>query len=421
MGRALLFIYNLLAPLIGIAYLLVFFLSPRRKLLKTLKAELPERFASVAYPKAEKCVWIHASSVGEVKALKFFIDELKKKSSAKILITTTTKSGKAEAEKITDLAFLSPLDFPRALRKFLEHFKPSVLFIMETEIWPNMINEAVRQNIPVYTINGRLSPKNLKFYRILSPLIKYILGKVKRIFCQSRYDFERYASLLGNSAAIIETGNIKYDNINGQCGKLPLKEIWAKSKILVCGSVWPQELEVICGAFFAVKNTGSNIKIVIAPRHIEKIPAISQFLKLKGLDYLKWQDVKNKVYDERLKQIDAILVDEMGILNSFYSASDIAFVGGTLNEVGGHNLLEPAVFSKPVLFGPNYQNAFEAGQKLILKGGGFLVKEEKDFAGRISLLLNNSALHKNASLASRKSLEELQGATEKILSHIRLY
>lgn len=428
MNAIFLFFYDLLAPLAAAAYLVRFSFSPRRKVLGRLGSELKERFALAEYPRNRSPIWIHASSVGEVKALKSFAEGLRKKfPGSQILVTATTAGGRAEAGKIADYAFLAPLDFSFCADKFVNAVSPAAFLITETELWPNMINAVLKRKIPLFLINARMSKGTFKFYRAISPLLRPLLRGAKGIFCQSPGDLERYEKLLKGDGNLRLTGNIKYDNVAaGPGGRLRplLSSAFENRRVLLCASVWPDETPVIAGAYLALKKTFRGLRLMLAPRHVERSGEIMAHLRLKGIHCAKFSEIEKIKSETEFKNAlsapDALVIDAMGLLADFYPAASAVFVGGTLNKAGGHNLLEPAAFSKPVLFGPNYENAREAGQRLILNGGGFTIKTPEDFAGRVSLLLNNPVLMKNAEKGSRKALEALRGATDRTIKELEI-
>ena len=399
-----------------------FYLSPRRRLLKKLNKELKERFSLLKYPRLTNPIWIHAASVGEVKALFTLLDKLKSDNpNSDIIITSSTAAGREAAKKLTEFSYLLPLDFFPLILKFINKIKPKMLLVAETELWPNMLYLAGRLNIKTFLINARLSEKSFKSYNLISPLVHLILKNVNGIFCQSESDAQRYKKIIGKEKRIKFTGNIKYDNINANSSKTGEihdcfeKMNWKKVKIITAGSTWKGEDKTVARAYLFNKRTIKNLKLILAPRHPETAHETAFMLDNLGIHYLNWSDRLNFKFD---RDIDCILLDEMGWLNDFYSLSDLTFVGGTLVKIGGHNLLEPSLFSKPVLFGPHIKNAKEAAQTLIKFGGGFMVKTEKDLSGRISLLIKNPPMLKSASKMSKKALESLQGATEKTMQEL---
>lgn len=424
LGNLLFLLYNILTPFIALIYLLYFFLLPRRKLLKKLPMELKERFG-LSLPKdllKKNCIWLHAASVGEVKSLAKIVEKLEKiNPEGAILITTSTSAGKKEALKFNRNSILAPFDFYPVVLNFIHRLKPKFLLITETEIWPNMLEIAYKNHVRIFIINGKISKKTYIFYRFLKPLITKILKNVSHIFCQTKSDAHKFKTFLQDTNKITVTGNIKYDIIDRNLDKLPeinlfLKKLnWQKSKIWTAGSTRTGEAEIIAEAYLISKKENANLKLVIVPRHQERVKYTSNVLNQKGIKFLIWSERNSKQF---FPDIDCILVDEMGWLNGFYYVSFACFVGGTLVKKGGHNLLEPSLFSKPVLFGPHLESVKKVSRILRKFGGGILVNSHQELSEKINLLLKEQNLLKTTGENSYRAFKSLQGATEKTLSGI---
>ncbi len=420
MGRFLAFIYQVLIPFLLIpAYLLTFFIKSKSFTLKSFKKRIFIKLPGFK----EKTILFHCSSIGEINAIKELILVLREKfPQTPIVITTFTETALNQAEKITQYSYLIPFDIKFVVKKFLKKINPFIVFIAETEIWPNFIIESSKIS-RVFIVNGRISEKSFKKYLLIKPLISYIFKSVEKIFVQSEDDFNRF-SLFYPAEKIIIAGNTKYDamkvkeediNYENELKKLDFQN----KKIITFGSVHPGEFETIIKSFKLLKEAYPDIRYIIVPRHIEKIDEFKKIVEKSKIRYAiiseveKKEDIFKDFYDTEI-----LLVDKIGVLLYFYSISIISFVGGTLNNIGGHNLIEPSVYSKPVIFGPNYFNQKLAAQKLIENGGGFIVSDEFEIAARIKVLLSDENKHKNASLSSKKTLLSLQGATKKITDEV---
>ena len=423
MGLLLLILYNLLAPLIAAFYFLFFFFSPRRGLLNNLLAELKERLAVSVPVFAERPLWFHAASVGEVRALKALLPLVRERCPSKpVLITTSTSSGKAEALKLTPAAVLLPLDFYPLMRRFISGTRPELIMIAETELWPNLLYAAGKEKVKVLLINARISARTLGFYRLFPPLARLMFSGIVKISAQSRGDFERYGLLPGVKDKLVLTGNIKYDLATPVPeGRAEIEAFfetsgWKEKKIFCAGSTHPEEEDLILDAFLKIKAACPDARLIIAPRHPETAASTADRIRNKGLIAPLWSRRGYARPDP-----DCLLVDETGRLADIYSFSDVVFVGGTLDDTGGHNVLEPSAFSKPVLFGPNVKHTREGAEALISKNGGFMIRTSEELADKaISLLKDPSALSE-AGAASKAALESLQGATNKTLSIIETY
>ena len=415
MGFLLLIIYNLLAPFIAVFYLLFFFFSPRRGLLHNLPAELRERFAVNIPSFSDRPLWFHAASVGEVKALRKIVPMMRGRYPSKpVMITASTSSGRAEALKLTPHAFLLPLDFYPLMRRFMAGTRPELLMITETELWPNLLYAAGRSGVGTIMINARISERTLACYRVIAPISRLMFDNIARIAVQSSWDLERYKLLTGGEAKLVLTGNIKHDLVDPQPqGRFEIMEYieragWKDKKIFCAGSTHPQEEDVILDAFLKVKKTLPDTRLIIAPRHPETASGTATRIRNKNLIAPLWSNRAHARPDP-----DCLLMDEMGRLADIYSCSDVAFVGGTLDDTGGHNVLEPSAFSKPVLFGPNVKHASEGARALLNGNGGFMIGTADNLADKIISLLNDPAFLRASGAASKAALESLQGATQK--------
>ena len=433
MGFLLYLTYNLLSPFLFLAYLPLMLLSPKNPL-KDSFSGLGERFSVKKFSFSSRPLWFHAASVGEVKALKPLIERLKReKPELPLFITCSTLAGRAEAFKMTEHASLVYADFYPLVKKLVKAVNPAKLIIVETELWPNLIRMASLKT-EVLIINGRISDKTVKRYALIAPLLRFILKDVKKIMAQSSKDAERYASFFPPEKTL-NAGNIKYDapletGSKAEELKAGLERAGLSGKkILVFGSTHPEEERIIAKAVKLLKQELKDALFIMAPRHLNRLDETEALLRKEEVGYVKWSEIKQaeggRIGGRRKaegveieEKNDFILVDEMGLLVSFYSLCSLAFVGGTLDKTGGHNLLEPSRFSKPVLFGPNYRNAREAGERLLEFRGGFLVKDEYDMKGRIKVLAGDPKNLREAGENSNKALLSLQGAVEKILKEI---
>ncbi len=421
MGNVLLFLTNLAFPFAALGVLLGFVFSPRRRVLKTLKQELKERFA-LEDPSAipQGALWVHCASVGEVKSVAGLLKELKKFYKKELLVTTSTAAGKAEAEKNPDIAkaLLAPLDFYPNVRRFLQAARPYRLFIVEREIWPNMIAAAEKEGVPVVLINARISRKSTQAYRYVRPLFDMLLGRVSLACMQDEDGARRYESLGLPRQRIFICGNVKYDTLNDRPAKLKeakalIKKLgWEKSPVLVCGSTHGLEEELIVKAAPVWAQEG--IKVIFAPRHLERKEEIRAALKKQPLAYALLSDKKLP------KNCVLLCADTMGFLQALYACGGLAFVGGSIAPRGAHNLLEPAILAKTVLFGKSFHNTPDTAHALLAAGGGVLVNEE-NFQQTVSRLFKEPAVLENMSAKARQTALGFKGATQKIMEAVTNY
>lgn len=415
MGYLLLLLYSLLAPVLAALYALFFLVSPRRALMKSLAGELRERLALAPPVFNERPVWLHAASMGEVKAVSRLAPELAALFKAPLLMTSSTAAGRAEAARLGAEARLAPLDFYPLAASFIATARPRLLALVETEIWPATLYAAALAGVPVYMVNARISGGTAALYRALAPLSRLAFSGVKKVLAQSERDAERFSRLPGLEGKVTVTGNLKHDMLGiSAAGADKVKGFiaaagWQGAPVFTAGSTHPPEEPVIIDAWLAAKKKVPGLRLALVPRHPERLVETEALLKARGVAYSLWSGPK---------AADCLVVDAMGLLQALYAESAVCFVGGTLDDTGGHNLLEPALFGKPALFGPNYRNARHAGDTLLKMKGGFLAETAPQMADILSGLLTDPAALQAARENSSKTLAALKGATAKTIQAI---
>ena len=421
MGKILLFLTNLIFPLAALGVVLGFLCSPRRGLLKHLRQELKERFGLEKEGEIPQgALWLHCASVGEVMSMKEVIARLKTFYKKDIIVTTTTAAGKETALKNPAIAkaFLAPLDFYPSCKRFIRLAKPYRLFVVEREIWPNMLAAAHRAGVPAAVINGRISAKSARAYTLIKPLFKEIFSTLSFAALQTKQAAQYYEKLGMDKAKIFVCGNVKYDTLNdnpakvGEVEKMLTALGWNGHKILVLGSTHPAEETMLLRAAADIIKTGA--KIIFAPRHLERKPEIETALRQSGLHYAF---VSQGHFD---KNTDILCADVMGLLQSLYACAALTFVGGSVVPRGAHNLLEPAILSKTVLFGRYFYNAPLTAQALLENGGGVLVNET-NFKETVLRLLADPTQLENMSEKARKTALSFKGATNRIMEVVTNY
>jgi len=419
MGLFLLILVNLIFPFAALGVVCGFLFSSRRRVLSHLWAELRERFGLEKEGELPQgAVWVHCASVGEVASMKGVISALKDFYQRDILVTTSTQAGKETALKNPQVtkAVLAPLDFYPSVRRFIRLAKPYRLFIVEREIWPNMLEAAHQAQLPTGLINGRISKKSTRAYLLIKPLFERILAPLRFATLQTEEDKSRYRQLGMKEEQLVVCGNVKYDTLNEHPAKLEeVRRIlttvgWVGKPIFVLGSTHQSEETLLLRCAPAILKTGT--KIIFAPRHLERKAEFTTALKQSGLHYglISEQD-----FD---KNTDILCADVMGILSSLYAFAALTFVGGSIAPRGAHNLLEPAILSKTVLFGPHFYNTPLTAHALLEKGGGVLVTEE-NFKEKVLQLLTDPSQLENMSTKARATALSFKGATNKIMEVIK--
>lgn len=334
-------------------------------------------------------IYIHAASVGEVNAVRSLVHELARRHPmTKIVITTTTITGLQLAKGIADQvkAYLCVLDVQLLRRAQMKKINPGLILIVETEIWFNMLNYAMQADIPVLFVNARLSEKSLSRYRFLKPLLSYLQRPIKAIITQSDADQKRFADLF--EVPVQNGGNIKYSLSLPDYNALEQRKKWgfAEEDFIICfGSSRPGEEALLMSILPGLFDVISHLKIILAPRHPKRINEVLQImqgrevLKLSGLDRASPQ------------RFELFLIDKLGFLDQAYSICDVSIVGGSFYDFGGHNPLEPAFYSKPVIMGKYHHSCHDSVRKL----------QQRDaiiICGKENLEENLIRLYKNADL-----------------------
>jgi len=302
------------------------------------RRNLRERFGFS--PRLEKCIWIHCVSLGETVAAKPLILKLQEQfPNTPLLITNTTATGSLTAEKLLrdiDVGCFLPYDLPGAMRRFMRRTNPQVAIIMETELWPNLIHQAHKQQIPSVIINGRLSARALRGYQRIGGIAKEMLQKIARINAQTQADADRFIKLGSPAANCTVTGNLKFDlNVPDtlQTEGDALKESWGNRPTWVAASTHAGEEAIILDAHQKVLKDCPNTLLVLVPRHPNRFDEVFDLCEKKGFSTARYtQSTPNKDHS-------ILLGDTVGKLMLFYAATDITFMGGTLAEVGGHNFI----------------------------------------------------------------------------------
>ncbi|MBD3403515.1 hypothetical protein GF420_11510 [candidate division GN15 bacterium] len=313
-------------------------------------------------------IWIHAASAGEVRIAVVLVGYLKRvRPSVRVHLTVMTEAGYDVARDglgNADSVSFFPLDVAPHIGRLFNILQPKALVIAETEIWPNLITGAAARSVPIVLINGRMSSQAFGRYKLSRGMFTHLLSLYDRHFLKSERDRERYAEFGVTDRTAVITGDMKFDapltpRSEGRRRELRYRiGVTDNAPVLVAGSTRPGEEALLLKTFRALKTTHPALRLVLAPRHVERLEEIEELIREAGLPILRYSDPQPS---ESTRE-PIILVDRMGILNDFYGAADVAFVGGTLVELGGHNLLEPVWAGTPVLYGPSIDNVAEAAQ-----------------------------------------------------------
>jgi len=364
----------------------------------------------------DRPIWVHAVSVGEAKAVKGLIEELRKIfPGKKFVISTVTPTGNKIArgmQREGDLVTYLPFDFSLIVKIVIDRVKPSLFVIAETEIWPNLITYLSRKNIPVITVNGRISDLSFSGYKSVDFLLTPILRKMSLFCAQTELDKERLLELGVEETRIRVTGNMKYDfevKQGAQKDRRALLGLGEEDRLLVCGSTHRGEEEIVLFAYKELIKEFPRLKLIIAPRHPERALDVAKIAEKFGFTVILLSILERTPKTEHRTPI--FILDTIGELTDYYAAADIVFVGGSLIKKGGQNILEPANFSKPVISGPHLFNFRDIAQAYISHGAILIARDGMELKKAISGLLGDPQLAARLGRRAKELFLEGKGAT----------
>ena len=378
-------------------------------------------------------IWIHAVSVGEVIAASRLIERLQALDpDLRMVISTTTRTGQKLAqerfdavyEELNDSAprpirvFYYPLDFAWIVRRYLKALKPRALILVESELWPRMLVEAERANIPVIVVNGRISNRSLPRYRTLRPLWTPLLRKLTLVLAQSEQDRLRFVDIGVPADKVRSAGNLKYDV--RAVVELPITRelrthLPQPGKVIVAGSTLEGEERLLLNAFGELLPDIPHLTMILAPRHPERFRTVEKHITDAGLPLIRRSDWLH--HPEAVAPGSVFLLDTVGELASVYSLASVAFVGGSLIPAGGHNPLEPAQFAVPILMGPYTEN-FRGMVAALLEQEAIRVTPPERLCPALQELLTSPEAQ-SMGIRARHVFEEQAGASETCLAAIR--
>ena len=384
-----------------------------------------ERFGFVPdIPADQAVIWVHSVSVGETLAALPLIKALQSRHpQTQLVVTTTTPTGSARviaAFGNSVYHVYSPYDLPDVLARFHRRVHPDLLVIMETELWPNLIHSCAHRNVPVIVANARLSEKSAVGYQKFSALTRPMLQQVTTIAAQHRDDADRFIQLGLPENQLVVTGNIKFDLSIDKAVRekaAQLKQQWRANRdtdtgrpILLVASTHKGEDEIVLDGFAEILNQVPDLLLVLVPRHPERFDEVATLCQQRGFN-----TVRRSVGDVPSLSDQILLGDTMGELLVFFGACDIAFVGGSLVPVGGHNLIEPAAWGVPVLSGPTLFNFSEASKLLLAEQGMSICNDADQLAAECTRLLQNPEAVAAMGHAAKRVAENNRGALDRLL------
>jgi 3-deoxy-D-manno-octulosonic-acid transferase len=427
---------------------------------------LLERFGFIPVGCSKPCLWLHASSVGEINASEILIKKLKEfYPDYELVISTLTPSAQklVKTKYPETKSFFFPIDLSIIIRRVLKKITPALIILIEQELWLNLIRIATSQKIPLVLLNGRITKHSTRRYHFIKPIIRDIWNKVS-YFCVQNKDYAGRFETLGIKQDKIKiTGNMKYDGLGlsrRSQGTDRLREIFGfknNDLVIIGGSTHHPEEEILIDVYSELKKDFSNLGLIIAPRHPFRFDEVEKVIRSYGFDVLRrsqtgehlhpvipvgsngakrstipnapeWCypsrtasgsrcDVKGSNFIRNKSQI--VLLDTIGELVLVYSIADIVFVGGSLVPRGGQSILEPAALGKPVIFGTDMSNFQDIADLLMKAEAGISVKDKNELFQRIQDLVKNPARLKEIGTRAKEIITQYQGATGRNMEFIR--
>ncbi len=426
-----LIIYNLLFPIAFILYLPLFL---RKLYLRNgIRREVGERFGVFDSEKKhrlrqlEKPVWIHAVSVGEVTAALGFMRRWRERDpTVRFVLSTTTTTGFDLARKrLTppDELIFSPLDFFLPVWRTLQLVRPSKLVIFEVEMWPNLITIAAKKGVPVALVNGRLSDRSARGYARLRWFFRPLFQRFQCICVQSEDDAERIKRVTGLNAPVYVCNTMKFDQVIERSAddvapylRRVFGETGAGERILwTAGSTHPGEEKMLLSVFRNLKQRFPGLRMILVPRHCERTPEVEEELRRQRLSWKRYSVLSQT----NTENADVLLVDTTGELMNFYAAADLVFVGKSLaGNSGGHNIIEPALFAKPIIHGGRMDN-FRLVVSLFKRHKASLeVNSEEELRAAVYELLNSADYRQKLGRKAHSLVENHRGAMDKTLKYL---
>jgi 3-deoxy-D-manno-octulosonic-acid transferase len=396
-----------------------------RRIVRGIPVHLRERLGLVRHERPARPVgWIHAVSVGEAIAAAPLVEALRRTWPAlPLVVSTVTETGaRVVRERFAGLAQhrYFPLDFPGAARRVVASVEPAFFVSMETELWPNFLRTLAARGVPTMIANGRLSDRSFSRYRLLRGAMQRVLGHVTVFAMQSDEDARRVIALGAPPERVVVTGNLKHEPLPDPAGAAPRvrRRVGraAAQPLWIAGSTHRGEDEAVLEAHRRALAERANLVLVLAPRHPERVAEVMALAARIGFPAVRRSELST-----RGAAAPVIVLDTVGELAQLYAIADVVFVGGSLMPFGGHNVLEPALRGKPVLFGPHTSNFRDAAAILLAGGGGQVVHDAAGLATELCALLADPGLRERRGAAAREAAASRHGAARATLELVGRY
>jgi len=402
------------ALVLGLLLTLPYYAARFRKYRPTLG----ERLGFVRPLEGPRPIWIHAVSVGELRAVDALIRSVRSRTGGQpVVVSTTTPTARALAlgRDDVDRVIYFPLDLPSAVRRTLGRIRPKLVIVAETEIWPNFLRQCGLASIPVFMVNGRISDRSFGRYRTVRRWLVRVLDGYALLGMQSEGDASRIRDLGAPNGRVAVFGNLKYDapRLSGALDPALRRTLETWQPLVVAASTAEGEEALVLDAFGRLAGSHPGLKLLIAPRRPERFDEVGRALDAAGLTWCR-----RSAIGEAPVEGTALLLDSIGELSAIYEFASVVFMGGTLVPHGGHNILEAARFRKPVVFGPYMDNFRPMANEFLEAGAAVEVSGSDELGRELDHLLSNPELARTIALSGHRLLEKNRGATEAALDAI---
>ena len=375
---------------------------------------------------AEKSIWIHAVSVGEVLTARALLPALRERyPRLRLFLSTTTMTGQQIARnnlQYVDEVFYFPFDLGFIVNRTLGLVRPRLFIMMETEIWPNQLRACHRAGVKTLLVNGRISSRSYPRYRLARPFFRRVLRHVDRFCMQSDESARRVIDIGADRDRVVVTGSLKFDSLEipgsspdrGHNRVLRYFRIAPERPVIIAASTLKGEEEAVLDAFQRIRSTMSNALLIVAPRKPQRFEDVERLARRAGWNVARRSELRVDAEPRH----DVVILDTIGELAQLYQVATAVFVGGSLVDSGGHNILEPAVFGKPIVFGPYMQNFAEIARTFIDNGAAIQVRNGRELEPALVDLLGDPVRRARLGAAARALVEANRGARTKTLAAI---
>ena len=373
----------------------------------------------------EPSIWIHAVSVGEVLTARPLVQELRARyPRLRIFLSTTTLTGQGIARRSVrdvDEVFYFPFDLGLFVRRTLDLVRPKLFIMMETEIWPNLLRECRRRGVKTAIVNGRLSQRSYPRYRFVRSFMRPVLDGIDAFCVQSEESARRFIDLGANPGRVTVTGSLKFDSLDLSTNTMQSRardrvlryfRLAPGRPVLVAGSTMKGEEAAVLRAFRRVRATFPNTLLILAPRHTERADDVEGLCQDEGFRTVR----RTELAIDAEPRADVVLLDSIGELATIYQVATVAFVGGSLVATGGHNILEPAVFGKPIVFGPHMSNFAEIAAAFVANAAAVQVRDDGELDDVMVALMTDPIRRARLGAAARAIVEANRGAKDKSMA-----